>query len=184
MIWATVTSKSCFCWLYSVSPSLAAKNIVSLILVLCHWEKVLLWPVCSLDKTLWAFALLHFVLQAQSYLLFWGSLDSLHLHSNPLWWKGWGFFLVLFLEGVIGLHRTSQLQLLQYQWLRYRFGLLWCWIVCLGNKLRSFYHFWDAHTAFWTLVDYEGYSISSKGFLPTVVYVMVIWIKFTHSHPF
>ena len=25
------------------------------------------------------------------------------------------------------------------------------------------------HNAFWTLVDYEGYSISSKGFLPTVV---------------
>ena len=33
-------------------------------------------------------------------------------------------------------------------------------------------------------VDYEGYSISSMGFLPTVVDIMVIWIKFTHSHPF
>ena len=29
-------------------------------------------------------------------------------------------------------------------------------------------------TAFWTLVDYEGYSISSKGFLPIVVDIMVI----------
>ena len=29
-------------------------------------------------------------------------------------------------------------------------------------------------TAFWTLVDYDGYSISSKGFLPTVVDIMVI----------
>ena len=29
-------------------------------------------------------------------------------------------------------------------------------------------------TAFCTLVDYEGYSISSKGFLPTVVDIMVI----------
>ena len=29
-------------------------------------------------------------------------------------------------------------------------------------------------TAFQTLVDYEGYSISSKGFLPTVVDIMVI----------
>ena len=29
-------------------------------------------------------------------------------------------------------------------------------------------------TAFQTLVDYEGYSISSKGFLPTVVDTMVI----------
>ena len=30
-------------------------------------------------------------------------------------------------------------------------------------------------------VDCEGYSISSKGFLPTVVDIMVIWVKFTHS---
>ena len=30
-------------------------------------------------------------------------------------------------------------------------------------------------------VDYEGYSISSKGFLPIVVYIMVISIKFPHS---
>ena len=29
-------------------------------------------------------------------------------------------------------------------------------------------------TKFWTLVDYDGYSISSKGFLPTVVDIMVI----------
>ena len=29
-------------------------------------------------------------------------------------------------------------------------------------------------TAFWTLVDYEVYYISSKGFLPTVVDVMII----------
>ena len=30
-------------------------------------------------------------------------------------------------------------------------------------------------TAFQTLVDYHGYSISSKGFLPTVVDIMVIY---------
>ena len=33
-------------------------------------------------------------------------------------------------------------------------------------------------------VDYEGYFIPSKGFLPTVVDIMIIWIKFTHSGPF
>ena len=33
-----------------------------------------------------------------------------------------------------------------------------------------------------SFVDYEGYSISSKQFLPMVVDIMVIWIKFTHSH--
>ena len=37
---------------------------------------------------------------------------------------------------------------------------------------------------FGLFVDYEGYSISSKGFLPTVVDTIVIWIKFTLSCPF
>ena len=35
-----------------------------------------------------------------------------------------------------------------------------------------------------SFVDHDGYSISSKGFLPTVVDTMVIWVKFTHSSPF
>ena len=33
-------------------------------------------------------------------------------------------------------------------------------------------------------VDHDGYPISSKGFLPTVVDIMVIGVKFTHSSPF
>ena len=37
MTWAIFGSWSCFCWLYRVSPSLAAKNIISLILVLTIW---------------------------------------------------------------------------------------------------------------------------------------------------
>ena len=40
MIWATVGSQSCFCWLYRASPSLAEKNIISLILVSTIWW----WP--------------------------------------------------------------------------------------------------------------------------------------------
>ena len=35
-----------------------------------------------------------------------------------------------------------------------------------------------------SFVDYDGYSISSKGYLPTVVEIMVICVKFTHSSPF
>ena len=36
--WAkTVSSQSCFCWLYRASPSLAATNIINLILVLTGW---------------------------------------------------------------------------------------------------------------------------------------------------
>ena len=39
--------------------------------------------------------------------------------------------------------------------------------------------FWILHpsSAFWIFVDYDGYSISSKGFLPTVVDIMVIWVN-------
>ena len=35
-----------------------------------------------------------------------------------------------------------------------------------------------------SFVDYEGYSISSKGFLPTAVDIIVTWIKIAYSHPF
>ena len=37
MIWATASPRSCFCWLYRMSPSLAAKNIINLISVLTIW---------------------------------------------------------------------------------------------------------------------------------------------------
>ena len=46
-------------------------------------------------------------------------------------------------KSLVGLHRTVQLQLLQHFWLRHRLGLLWYWMVCLGNKQRSFCCFWD-----------------------------------------
>ena len=48
MIWATVSSWSCVCWLYRASPSLAAKNKINLISVLTIW-----WCACapvSLEK--------------------------------------------------------------------------------------------------------------------------------------
>ena len=154
MIWATVSSQSCFCWRYRASPSLAAKNIISLISVLTIWwcpcvvfscvfgRGCLLWPVYSLGKALLAFALLHSVLQGQTCQLLQVSPDFLLLHFNSLWRKG-HLFLVLVLEGLAGLHRTSQLQLLQYQWLGHKLGLLWCWMVCLGNEPKSFFCFWD-----------------------------------------
>ena len=41
------------------------------------------------------------------------------------------------------------------------------------------------HSAFYSFCFVEeGYSISFKGFLSTVVDIMVIWIKFTHSYSF
>ena len=50
-------------------------------------------------------------------------------------------FLVLVLGGLLGLHRSDRLQLHQHQWYGHSFGLL-CWMACLGNRLRSFCHFW------------------------------------------
>ena len=148
-------------------------------------KESLLWPVCSLNKPLLAFALLHFVLQGQTCLLFWVSLDFLLFHFSPLWWKGC-LLGVLVLGGWISFHRTSQLQLLWHQWLGHRLVFLWCWMVYLGKEPRSFCHFWDCTQVlyFRLFVYYEGYSTPFKGFLPTVVDTMVIWIKFIHSHPF
>ena len=48
MIWATVSSQSCFYWLYRASPSLAAKNIINLILVYTIW-----WCPCVDSSLVW-----------------------------------------------------------------------------------------------------------------------------------
>ena len=146
----------------------------------------LLWPVPSLCKTLLAFALLHFVLQGQIFLLLQVSLHFLLLNSSPPWWKEhfWG---VLVLEDLVGLHRTIQLQLLQHRWLEHRLGLLWYWMACLVNEQRSFCCFLRLYpgtafrTLFWTV---RTTLFLLKDFLPTVVDIMVIWVKFAHCNPF
>ena len=96
MIWATVSSWSCFCWLYRASPSLAAKNIISLISILTIWlclcvqsslvlmEEGICYDQCILLAKFLAFALLHSVLQGQICLLLQVFLDFLLLHSSPL----------------------------------------------------------------------------------------------------
>ena len=102
----------------------------------------LLWPVCSFGKTLLAFVLLHFVLQGQfafysrCFLTSYFCIPVPYNKKNILFW-------VLVLEGLVGLHRTVQFQLLQYYWLGHRLGLLWYWMVCLGNEQRLYCHFWD-----------------------------------------
>ena len=67
----------------------------------------------SLGKTLLAFALLHSIVQGQICLLLQVSLDFLLLHPVPHEEKDI-FFLVLVLEGLVGLHRTIQLLLLRH----------------------------------------------------------------------
>ena len=118
----------------------------------CVVGEGLLWLVCTLSKTPLAFALLHSVLQGQICLCLQVFLDFLFLHSSPLWWKG-HLFWVLVLKGLVGLYRTVQVQLLQHYWLGHRLGLLWYWMVCLGNK-QIILLFLRLHpsTAFWTLL--------------------------------
>ena len=99
-----------------------------------------LWPVHSLGKTLLAFALLHSVLKGQICLILQVSLDFLFCIPFPY---NKNLFWVLVLEGLVGLHRIIQLQLLQHYWSGDRLGLLWYWMVCLGNEQRSFCLFWD-----------------------------------------
>ena len=67
-------------------------------------------------KTLLTFALLHSVHQGQICLLLQVFFDFLLLHSSPHYNKGHRFW-VLVLKGIVGLHRTIQLQLLQCYWL-------------------------------------------------------------------
>ena len=142
-----------------------------------------LWPVHFLGKTLLVFALLHSVLQGQICLLLQVFLDFLLLHSSPLWWKG-HLFWVLVLKGLVGLHRT--IQLLQSYWLG--IDLDYCdieWFASETNRDHSVvFEIASKYCISNSFVDHDGYSISSEGFLPAVVDIMVIWVKFTHSSPF
>ena len=101
----------------------------------------LLWPMRSLGKTLLLFALLHSVFQGQICLLPQGvSCLPTFAFQSPIM-KRRLFLGVLVLKGLVGLNRT--IQLLQCYWLGHRLGLLWYWMVYLGNEQRSFYLFWD-----------------------------------------
>ena len=83
---------------------------------------------------------------------------------------------MLALKGLVGLHRTIQLQLLQHYWLGIDLG--YCdieWFALETNRDRSvIFEIAPKYCILDSFVDHDGYSISSKGFLPTVVDIMVI----------
>ena len=146
----------------------------------------LLWPVCSLGKTLLAFALVHSAFQSKFCLLLLVSLEFLLLNSSSLWWKGL-LFLVLVLEG---LHRIF-IELFNFSFFSitcWGIDLDYCdieWFALETNRDHSvFFEIASKYCISDSFVDYNGYSICSKGFLTTVVDVLVIWVKFTHSSPF
>ena len=145
----------------------------------------LLWPVHSLGKTVLALALLHFVLQHQTCLLLQVTLEFLHLHSSHLWWKG-HLFWILVLEGLVGIIESFNFSFFSINgWdidLDY-----WDveWFVLETNRDHSvIFEIAPKNCILDSFVNYEGYFISSKGFLLTVVNIMVIWVKFAHSSPF
>ena len=71
----------------------------------------LLWPVCSVGKTLF---LPCFILYSKAkFACYSRYLLIPTLHSSHLWWKR-SLFWVLVLEGLVDLHRTIQIQLLQH----------------------------------------------------------------------
>ena len=76
---------------------------------------------------------------------------------------------------LVGLHRT--VQLLQLYWLRHRLkkNIDIEWFALETNKDHSLvFEIASKYCILDSFVDYDGYSISSKGFLPTVVDIMVI----------
>ena len=83
---------------------------------------------------------------------------------------------MLVLKGLVGLHGTILLQLLQHYWSG--IDLNYCdieWFALEMNRdhsvvfeIESKYYISDS------FVDHDGYSISSEGFLPAVVDIMVI----------
>ena len=140
----------------------------------------LLWPVHSLDKTLLAFALLPFVLQGKTCLLLQVSLYFLHLHSSPLWWKE-HLLGMLVLEGLVGHHRTVSFS--YFSITGRGIDLDYCDVECLSwERTEIILSCLRLHpsTAFWTLLlTMMATPFLLKGFLPTVVDKMVIWVKFT-----
>ena len=96
MIWATVSSQSCFCWLYRDSPSLAAKNMINM----CFWKRV--------------FA----------------------MTSAFSWQNSISFCPPSFCTPRPNLPVTSGVWMV-WDW------MFRCWMVCLGNKQRSFCRFWE-----------------------------------------
>ena len=169
MIWATVSSRSCFYWLYRASPSLAAKNTINLISVLTIW-----WCPCVVEEGI---CFDQCVLLAKLCYLcpvsFCTPRPNLPVTPDIFWLPTFAFqspmmkmmsFLVLVVEGLVGLHRTVQLQLLHRYWSGHGLeltwilnGLSWKWteIILLFLRLHP-------STAFWTLL----LTVMASPFLP------------------
>ena len=86
------------------------------------------------------------------------------------------FFGVLVLEGLVGLHRTIQLSFFSIT--GWGIDLDYCeieWLALEMNRDHSvIFEIAPKYCISDSFLDYEGYFISSKGFLPTITDRMVV----------
>ena len=129
----------------------------------------LLWPVGSLGKTLVSLCPASFYIPR----------PNLPVTLGVSWFPTFAFqsprmkrtsFWVLVLKGLVGLHRKVQLQLLHHYWLG--IGLDYSdieWFSLETNRdLSVIFEIASKYCILDSSVDYERYSISSKGFLRRV----------------
>ena len=82
---------------------------------------------------------------------------------------------MLVLKGLVGLHKTIQLQLLQRYWLGNLDNCDIEWFALERNRYHSVaFEIASKYCISDSFVDRDGYSISSEGFLPAIVDIMVI----------
>ena len=186
MVWAIVSSRSCFCWLYSAASSAPAKNIINLISVLTIWccpgaelslvllEEGVCYDQCILLAKLCypepCFILYKAKLACFRYLLTSYFCILVLCDEKNIFFLGGGWVLVL--EDLVGLFT----ELFSFRFFRITgwgiyldycdsewFALEWNWGHFVVFEIALKYCISDS------CIDYGGYSISSKGFLPTVV---------------
>ena len=85
-------------------------------------------------------------------------------------------FGMLILEGLVGLHRTIQLRLLQHDWSGHRFGVrdTVLFVLEMNRDQSVIFETASKYCILDSFVDHDGCSISPKGFLHTVVDIMII----------
>ena len=163
MIGATISSRSCFYWLYRASPSSTVKNITNLISLLTIWWFPCLESSLVFEKRVFAVTNVFSPQNAVSLYPAWSSIPRPNVPLTPgVSWLPYFCFPVPYDEKNVFFCVSSRrccnslqnrwIQLLWHQWLRHRLGLLRCWMICLGNKhiILSFFRL-PPSTAFWIL---------------------------------
>ena len=144
----------------------------------------LLCTVCSLGKTLIAFALLHSVLKGKIWHYSRHFLNSYFCIPVPCNEKDI-FFEYCSRRSCRSLYNCSTSA--SSALLVWGKDLDYCdteWFALETNRDHSvIFSIASTKCILDSFVVYDGYSISSKWFLPTEVDIMVIWVKFNHSSP-